>query len=130
MNKHLRHFFRYQFPALGWALIIFIGSSIPARYFPSHTIFQYDKLIHIVLFMIFGILVYRMLEPYSGRNSYSWARIFFSISVVVLYGVMDEFHQGYVPGRSVDVWDAAADTFGGVLSAIIVYIFYHKRRIS
>ena len=128
MSKHLKHFLRYQFPAIGWAIMIFIVSSVPAKYIPSYKIFHYDKLIHISLFLNFGVLVYRALEPYSQKNSFSWARILFSISVVILYGVLDEIHQGYVPGRTIDIWDAAADTLGGILAALIVFLRYLPRR--
>ena len=130
MSNHLKHFLRYQFPAIGWALMIFIVSSVPAKYIPSYKIFHYDKLFHISLFLIFGVLVYYALEPYSHKNSFSWARILFSISVVILYGVLDEIHQGYVPGRTIDMWDAIADTIGGVLAGLIVYLRYIPRRTA
>jgi VanZ family protein len=130
MSNHLRHFMRYQFPAIAWALIIFIASSIPATLIPPYKIFHYDKLIHVSLFLIFGVLVYRALEPYLKKDSFSWGRLFFSISVVILYGVLDEFHQGFVPGRSVDVWDATADTIGGLLAALIVYIRHIRKQFS
>ncbi|MBI4811642.1 MAG: VanZ family protein [Ignavibacteriales bacterium] len=128
MSIHLRHFLRYQFPAIGWALLIFIGSSIPSRYIPSYKVFTYDKLIHISLFLIFGLLVYRAIEPRIKKDFFSWGRVFFSISVVILYGVLDEMHQGSVPGRTLEIWDAVADTVGGVLAALVIYIQHRMRR--
>lgn len=122
MSIHLRHFLKYQFPAIGWALLIFIGSSIPSRYIPHHKIFTYDKLIHVTLFLIFGLLVYRAIELRIKKDFFSWGRVFFSISVVILYGVLDEMHQGSVPGRTLEIWDAIADTTGGVLAALFLYI--------
>ena len=130
MSIQLKHFLKYQFPAIGWALLIFIGSSIPAKYIPTHKIFTYDKLIHITLFLIFGILVYRAVIPTRERDSFRWVRVFFSISLVILYGVLDEMHQGSVPGRTVDIWDAAADTVGGILAAMIVYINHRRARTA
>jgi len=128
VSNHFRHFLKYQFPAIGWALLIFIGSSIPAKYIPSHKIFTYDKLIHITLFSIFGILVYRAIQSKELIKSFSWVRVFFSISVVILYGVLDEMHQGSVPGRTLDIWDAVADTVGGILAAIIVYVNHRHKQ--
>lgn len=128
MSIQLKHFLRYQFPAIGWALLIFIGSSIPAKYIPTHKIFTYDKLIHLTLFLIFGVLVYRAVRPNREGESFRWVRVFFSISVVILYGVLDEIHQGSVPGRTLDIWDAAADSLGGILAAIIVYINHRRAR--
>ena len=128
MSIQLKHFLRYQFPAIGWALLIFIGSSIPAKYIPTHKIFTYDKLIHLTLFLIFGVLVYRAVRPTREGELFRWVRVFFSISVVILYGVLDEIHQGSVPGRTLDIWDAAADSLGGILAAIIVYINHRRAR--
>lgn len=128
MSIQLKHFLKYQFPAIGWALLIFIGSSIPAKYIPTHKIFTYDKLIHLTLFLIFGVLVYRAVRPTREGELFRWVRVFFSMSVVILYGVLDEIHQGSVPGRTLDIWDAAADSLGGILAAIIVYINHRRAR--
>jgi len=128
VSIQLKHFLRYQFPAIGWALLIFIGSSIPAKYIPTHKIFTYDKLIHLTLFLIFGVLVYRAVRPTREGELFRWVRVFFSMSVVILYGVLDEIHQGSVPGRTLDIWDAAADSLGGILAAIIVYINHRRAR--
>ncbi|MDI6765358.1 MAG: VanZ family protein [Bacteroidota bacterium] len=128
MSLQLRHFLKYQFPAIGWALFIFVASSIPAKSLPPMTLLRYDKLIHIGLFLIFGLLIYRALG--TGKNKYSLAlgRVILSVSIVILYGVLDEIYQGTVPGRTLDVWDAVADTIGGVLAALVIYIQYRMRR--
>ncbi len=127
MSIQFRHFLRYQFPAIGWALFIFSASSIPARYLPSHTILKFDKAIHVTLFFVFGILVYRALETNSKRNSFSWGRLFLSIFIVVLYGVLDETYQGTVPGRTLDIWDAIANSVGGILAGGIIYLYFRRR---
>ncbi len=127
MNKKLNHIFRYQFPAVLWAVMIFIASSIPAKYLPSQAFFGFDKIVHITLFFIFGLLVYRALEPINGSGQINFARLFFPIAVVIFYGIMDEIHQGSVPGRTLDAYDALADTVGGLLAGILIY--YKRRRI-
>ena len=124
MKIFLNHFLRYQLPALFWSIIIFVGSSIPAKYLPHNAIFTYDKLIHVVLFMIFGMLVFRAFEPMVKRDFFVWGRMFLSVAIVILYGVLDEVHQFQIPGRTMDVWDALADAVGGILAACIVYIIF------
>lgn len=37
-----------------------------------------------------------------------------------LYGVSDEWHQSFVPGRSSDVWDWLADTVGAGLAVLAI----------
>jgi VanZ family protein len=39
----------------------------------------------------------------------------------MLYGVSDEFHQYFVPGRSVEALDVLADALGGLLGAWMMY---------
>ncbi len=48
-----------------------------------------------------------------------------SLSVVILYGLFDEFHQGFVPGRTSDIFDALADAVGGMIY-IVTYLFYRN----
>jgi VanZ family protein len=40
-----------------------------------------------------------------------------AIAISSLYGVTDEYHQVFVPGRTFDVLDMAADAFGSVVGA-------------
>jgi VanZ family protein len=35
------------------------------------------------------------------------------------FGVSDEFHQAFVPGRSVEILDGVADLVGGFLGAVL-----------
>ena len=54
-----------------------------------------------------------------------------SAAQVTLYGVVDEIHQSFTPGRSSSVFDWLADTAGGFLGAcafvLFVSIFFWKR---
>jgi VanZ family protein len=42
------------------------------------------------------------------------------VAIALLYGITDEWHQSYVPGRSPDVRDVVADTVGAVLAMLVV----------
>jgi VanZ family protein len=35
-------------------------------------------------------------------------------AITIVYGVTDEFHQSFVPGRSADAYDLAADAAGAL----------------
>jgi len=130
VNKEIKVFFRYQFPAIMWAIIIFVASAIPTRYFPPIKIFRYDKFIHIGLFFILGLFVYRAINSIAQKHLFNWVIAFVSFAIVMLYGVLDEMHQGFVPGRSVDVWDAVADTIGGITAMIIIYFLSSRTHTS
>jgi len=47
----------------------------------------------------------------------SFAAAFAAIVISSLYGVTDEYHQVFVPGRTFDVLDMAADAFGAAAGA-------------
>ena len=45
------------------------------------------------------------------------------VAVASVYGVIDEFHQHFVPGRTSDLWDWVADTLGGAAGAAAIVAF-------
>jgi VanZ family protein len=126
--KSFEHFVRYQLPAIAWAAAIFLVSSIPGSKLPSIAHFINDKLLHCTEYFVFGLLIYRALEPRKNRNKFSWMRLVIPVVVVILFALTDEYHQGFVPGRTEDLLDALADTLGGILSASLMYII-EKRRV-
>jgi VanZ family protein len=121
-------FIRDQLPAILWAILIFLGSSIPADEFPTLKIFQFDKAIHITIFFCFGLFIYRAFNLFWFAKTFSWSRALFTLLTVTVYGLLDEFHQQYVPGRTSDIWDATADTIGGILAVLLIYLFILRKR--
>ncbi len=119
----VKHFLRYQLPAIVWAFVIFIGSSIPERNLPRFIRHIDDKVVHGVVFFILGLLIYRALEIRTRPSRFAWVRIAVSILAVIGYGASDEFHQIFVPGRTPDFQDALADTVGGVFAALVIVAF-------
>lgn len=97
-----------------WAGTIFYLSSQPGidtpLLFPGQ-----DKLIHLVVFGILGFLMMGTMKLSGGR--YHHSQVWFAALMVALYGVSDEIHQYFVPGRSAEVLDAMADGIGGTLGA-------------
>ncbi len=122
------HLVRYRLPALLWAVVIFIASSIPGSKIPRFIHQINDKLIHASIFFVFGLFVYLALEPKVKSVRLDWKRVVIAVLVVVVYGISDELHQSFVPGRTVDVLDATADSLGGLLAAAAVVIRHQFRR--
>jgi VanZ family protein len=104
--------------AVSWAILIFYLSSQPSidapMLFPGQ-----DKLFHLVVFGILGFLLMGTLQ--SSQNGYRQRQLWWIALAVMLYGASDEFHQHFVPGRSVDVYDVLADALGGLLGAWTMY---------
>jgi VanZ family protein len=116
----------YYLPPVAWAVGIFVASSIPARSFPESVIFTQDKLLHMLAYFGFAFFLHR---AFIHNRAYAWVRsraAILTILVVALYGASDEFHQHFVPGRSMDFFDWVADALGGVL--LILLVGYLARR--
>lgn len=130
MKKSLRTFLLYKGPPWFWGLAIFIGSSIPAEDLPKIIQLTPDKLLHVAAFFVFGILVYRAVS-FQKRNSSLYKNFTkTTILISVGYGLFDELHQYFVPGRLPDPLDVLADIVGVVLGLIALRVLRmvpHKR---
>lgn len=73
-----------------------------------------DKFIHMVAYMPLGFLFYMSLIK-SGFRRYGFA---VAMILTVLYGVTDEFHQAFVPGRYATIGDVMADSIGALLGCL------------
>jgi VanZ family protein len=49
--------------------------------------------------------------------------------LVVLYGLLDEFHQSFVPSRTASIYDSAIDIAGG-LTVLLCFKFFGKNRVN
>jgi VanZ family protein len=63
-------------------------------------------------------------------DSKETGHIFIVIVILIgmLYGLSDEFHQSFVPGRACTFTDLMTDT-AGVLTAAFIYILTYSKRI-
>ena len=75
-----------------------------------------DKLEHGFVYGILGLLCFRALR--SSRLSVA-RMILVGTAIALGYGISDEVHQLFVPGRSADPRDVAADVTGGCIGALL-----------
>ena len=125
MNKK-DGFWRYQFPAIVWAGIIFGISSLPISLIEMSPRFHLDKLLHVGIFYVFCLLLNRALLNQSRVPHLAANHLVVSLVLVVAYGILDELHQTVVPGRTPDVYDALADSLGGL--ACTFYLLLRANR--
>ncbi len=110
-------------PAIAYAAVIFYLSSQPNP-LPVLTTRLSDKLLHTVEYAAFAVvacwgLSHVMALARAGRL----AAILCSV-----YGATDEFHQWFVPHRSAEVADWAADTTGAALGALLAWLILRRWR--
>ena len=112
-------------PVVGYMAFIFALSSIsktPAL--PGGA----DKDLHAVLYAGLGSLVVR---AFSGGwdELVSIRTVLVTVLVCCAYGISDEFHQWFVPPRSVEAYDVVADTVGGAIAALGLYVWSRRRTV-
>ena len=97
-----------------WALLIagliFLASSrstISAPRSPFEFM-RMDKIGHLAVYGLLGTLLCRMGTGWRGAAG--------ALLAASAYGASDEWHQSFVPGRSVEVADWLADTLGAAVA--------------
>ena len=84
---------------------------------------KFGSLAHFVEYAVLGALLL-LAMPRSARR---WAALTAAVAIASLYGITDEFHQSFVPGRVPDIADWAVDT-AGALTAVL--LLEGARRVS
>jgi len=130
-NKHpgsrsisaARRFIFYWLPLLILCAAIIWQSSFPSL--QKEALFPHqDKLLHLTAYGLMAFLAARAFDrerPGAGRSKLFKTRIF-AMGFTILFGLSDEIHQAFVPGRFASIWDWFADVLG---SGIGVWIFFH-----
>lgn len=109
-------------PPLVWMALIFVLSS--QQHVPHAFGFSIDFLAvvgHLFLYGVLLLLVFRALVPLQGRLT---ARAALALAFSVLYGISDELHQSFVPGRDPALFDVMVDFVGAslVLAATVLVV--------
>jgi len=116
----IRSAFIAWFPPLLWSIGIFYFSSLPSFAFHLPSIRFIDKLIHAVIFGALNVLILRGCREMGATKS----GLLFGMYYSILFGLSDEVHQYFVPGRSTDPLDFMADVVGVLISGWIYMEFF------
>ena len=121
---NMKRFIFLWSPVIIFAGLVFIVSSMsmPGKEAPFPL---FDKAAHVSEYALFSILLFRALNGSLRGSSFLFLSII-TIVITLAYGISDEFHQSFVPSRSSDIKDLAADGIGALLAMTSVFI---KRRI-
>jgi hypothetical protein len=99
--------------------LIFAASSIPnLQKLPGG---MSDKSGHSIGYALLAVVLLRAFA--RGRLSgVTWTAGLAAIGLATMYGVSDEFHQSFVPGRSPDRFDVVADCVGATIGVALGWL--------
>jgi VanZ family protein len=119
----MKRFFIYHFPALVYAILILVLSSIPRSEMPDISILQADKFLHFLEYAVLGVLIFRSVAELYGPK-YTKSIFWVSFLFVIVFACFDEIYQSYVPGRESDILDILLDIAG---ATVILYFLWRRR---
>ena len=115
----------FSLPAIIIAVTIFILSNGPQPGLPNLGIVWEDKLLHLTSYFIFGLaLILFMIANFQSMSVRKIALI--TIIIGAFYGLSDEIHQNYIPGRHCDLFDWIADLIGVIISTKFIKLLKTK----
>jgi len=97
--------------------IIFRLSALPGSEVPG----RFGSLGHFLGYAMLGFLSFMALR--DGRAP--WTAFAIAVLLCSVYGITDEFHQSFVPGRSPDIVDWGVDTLGSAVGALAGLLMVH-----
>ena len=104
---------------------IFLISHQPGDSFTLPKFWQADKLLHCIAYGGLGLAAMLSLSP-KMRRTRSVASAVGVVVFCMVYGISDEFHQSFIPGRVAGFFDVVADTVGGIGAVLCWYIFIER----
>lgn len=115
----LKHFFWFWLPPLGYMTAIFLASSLPG---PQISRSMPDYVLHALEYFLLALLLMRLLlsgpfQPPDTMSVMAWHHAcVLGMTVAILYGISDEIHQYFIPGRHCSISDIGADAVGAVMA--------------
>jgi len=118
------HWLWWWGPVLAYTAAIFLLSSISSL--PMLPGAGGDKWAHSIAYSGLALVMLRAVvsgrwRPIAGRHAMT------AVLLTAAYGATDELHQLFVPGRTGDLRDLAADAAGALVAVVIAYAIARVR---
>lgn len=106
--------------AIGWMAVIFGLSSLHGSSVPGN----FSTVAHFGVYAVLGALYLFALRAPERR----WPAALVAVALASAYGITDEFHQSFVPGRVPDPVDWLVDTAGALVGVAAVELAVRMSR--
>ncbi len=114
-----------------WVITIVTVSSTPninvPRLHTGRTSIRLDYLIH---FLEYGLLAGLTCLTFTGKNFTTGIRKTATITVVlIIFAILDEFHQKLIPGRSFNPRDIYSN-IAGIITGVVISVWLFRMVVS
>jgi len=111
--------FIYFLPSIVVMSIIFCLSSLPSTGIGGSLVEQFfiHKTLHVLVYSGLSISFYFALK--NTCHSSTRQNLFMSILFTYIYGIGDEIHQYFIPGRGAKFTDTLFDLFGAIIGSFV-----------
>ena len=113
-------------PLIIYWLVLLTATSLPGKDLPNLGVS--DKLEHFTAYFILAVILNLALIV---QNKYSLLKLkssIFTIIIIGSYAALDELHQLFIPGRSCDIKDWAADFIAACIGVSVIFLIRVKSR--
>ena len=105
-----------------WALFTLAVTSIPMPTIAAPP--GADKGVHWILYFVLGILSARAVLADRNARVGELVAVF---AAIILFAAIDEVHQYWIPGRTVELRDWAADAIGSFCGITLALVLARRR---
>lgn len=115
-------------PAIAWMVAIFVVSAQPTvPQLPGFLSSLTSAIGHFTVYAVLAALLWWVLGAFgvpAGR------RFVIAFAGALVYGISDEWHQSFVPGRTPSVIDLFVDAIGALTGLVIIKLAARIRRLA
>jgi VanZ family protein len=123
INQHRR--ILYTSLVLYWVILLIL-TSVPTTSLPKVGI--NDKIQHFFAYFVLAVLLNLSLYVQRKYQLLSNIKSLLSLLIIIIYAIIDEVHQHFIPGRFCEFFDFAADILGGIAGVLLIHFLFRKKK--
>jgi VanZ family protein len=99
----------------------------PSRHAINHINFITRKVAHFVEYAVLASLIFRAFRA-DSRSRWRLSWFLGSLAIVVVWALLDEYHQYFTRTRGASIYDSMLDSAGGLTALLVITLLSRLRR--
>ncbi|MBN1559280.1 VanZ family protein [candidate division KSB1 bacterium] len=118
---------KWTLPLILWTVLLLFLTWYPKVKTPDIGFEAQDKIAHLLVFLLWGLLMCRHRSKYEINRAPSAVKM--TIITGTFFAIADELVQGMIPGRDLSIYDGVANIIGVWMSiAVFLYVCLPMKR--